>query len=110
MRCTDDSQRARHYGIVHRQIVEGVSKQPDASIAGVAHAERRSERHLPFNRQIPLLRVRHFQTRIDQRQGMTLAVCGPGVKTKPLVGSVRLTGLKVAVVMPTGCRRTRLVD
>ena len=47
--------------IVQRQIVERVSQQPDTPVARVADAERRSKRHLAFNREVPLLRVRHFQ-------------------------------------------------
>ncbi len=36
--------------IVHREVVERILQQPDAAIAGVAHAERGSKWHLSFDR------------------------------------------------------------
>ena len=38
----------------------------DAAVAGVTYSQSGTERHLPFDTQIPLLRVRHFKSGIDQ--------------------------------------------
>src|SRR5688572_11217793 len=58
-------------GVMQRQIVERVFQQSNAAISGVAGTEGGREWHLTFNREIPLLRVRHFQSRINCRDRVT---------------------------------------
>src|SRR6185503_2346299 len=53
--------------VVNRKIILRISQQPDSSITGVTHSDRRRERHLSFKTEVPLLRIRHFQSWIDQR-------------------------------------------
>src|SRR5262245_27060306 len=58
-------------GIMHRKIIQRVLQQTDTAIACVTNSERGFERHLSFKREIPLLRVGHFQAGIDLRNCVT---------------------------------------